>query len=680
MQFHISFKSMRKNLIFIFLLILGQQAFPQVVVQSSSGRTPYDLVSSVLVGGGVSVSNVTFNGISTTLNATTGAQIGTFTNNLSGFPALTFSGGLIMATGDISVANGPNDQNGAAYPIYNSMTCPELDAIISGWGECNNPAILEFDFVTIANTVTFNYVFASEEYPDFVNSSFNDVFGFFVTDMVTNVTTNIALIPGTTQPVTINNVNQYSYSQYYHVVADYSTYMQYNAFVGPFAATMSVVPCRTYHMKLAISNVSDTQYDSAVFFQAQSFTANAINIGVSYDHQELPLVVRGCNNGLLTISMPSPISQDTTIHLEFSGTAVNGVDIQTLPHDVTIPAGQTSVSLPIVALPGHSADTLTFIISYNASVCTDAQQSMQIVIRILNDNDIDITSHDINSCSRLDSISIELVSGEIGSLQWYPSNNLSNPNDLTTGFLTPFDGVMSYTVIASDKYNCMHDTTQFVFQQGTASIDTIEATICEGKMYTDNGFHAQTPGYHTQTIASSWGCDSVVVLHLTVLAMNVEIVKLTEDFCENYSMELEAITESPNLQWSTGETTEQITVHTPGSYTATVHDSRCSASAHVEIGGCPFELIIPNAFTPSLNDGTNDVFYLPNINADLVQSFTIYIYDRWGKLVFYSDDPLFRWDGKINGKKTPQSVFSYQIYLKTYYQESKQYKGHITIL
>lgn len=672
---------MKKRYVYILILVLLHvHAFPQIVTQSSSGRTPYDLVSSVLVGGGVSISNVTFNGVSTTLNATTGAQIGTFTNNLGGFPGLTFSGGLIMTTGDISIANGPNDQNGAAYPTYNYQSCPELDNIINSWGSCESPAILEFDFVTTANTVTFNYVFASEEYPDFVNSSFNDVFGFFVTDLVTNVTRNIALIPGTSLPVTINNVNMYSYSQYYHVVPDYSSWMQYNAFVGPFAATMAVVPCRTYHMKLAISNVSDSQYDSAVFFQAQSFTANAITGDVTYDHQDLPLVVRGCNNGLLTFSLPAPLGQDTTLQLTLSGTAVNGVDYQALPNSITIPAGQTSASLPIVALLGDSPDTLTLIISYNTSVCTDAQQDIQITIRILNDNDIDITSQNINSCSRLDTISIELVSGEIGSLQWYPSNNLTNPNDLSTGFITPFDGVMSYTVIASDKYNCLHDTTQFVFQQGTASVDTIEATICEGETYTGNGFHAQTPGLHTQTIASSWGCDSVVVLDLTVLEMNVEIVEITQDFCENFEMELEAITESPNLQWSTGETTEQITVHSPGVYTATVHDERCSASDHIEVVGCPFDLIIPNAFTPSLNDGTNDVFYLPNVNAAIVQSFAIYIYDRWGKLVFFSEDPLFRWDGKVNGKPTHQNVFSYRIDIKTYYQEAKQYKGSITVL
>ncbi len=673
---------MKRNItvtVFISLLLFNA-LYGQVAVQSSAGMTPQQLVSSVLVGNGVTVSNVKFNGISTTLDATTGAQIGTFTNNLSVYAPLGFSSGLIITTGDISVAPGPNSQNGAASAVYNSMTCPELDNLISGWGYTNYPAVLEFDFSTTGNSVAFRYVFASEEYPDFVGTSYNDVFGFFVTDNVTNATQNIALIPGTSLPVTINNVNYSSYSQYYITVPDGSYAMEYNAHTTPFTAGMNVVPCRSYHMKIAISNVSDAAFDSAVFLEAQSFNATAISANVSYDNQNLPLVVYGCNNALLTFSIPNVLPYDTTLALTYSGTAVNGVDFQQLPPSVTIHAGQTTATIPVVCLPNpNNTDTVTLTVSYSSTIC-NSTTSTDLTIQILNDNRIDITSQDVNSCMPVDSVSVTLVDGEYGSIQWYPSSNLTNPNDLQSGFISPFEGEQTYTVIATDKYNCFSDTTKFHFKQGSMSIDTIKATICEGKAYTANGFYATTPGIHTNSIQTSLGCDSIVVLDLTVLPISVSIEKLTEDFCDDFTMTLKASGDSiDKLSWSTGETTEQITVTSPGLYTVTASNANCSANAQIQVLGCTFDIFVPNTFTPN-NDGVNDLFYIPMMDGMPFESFVIYIYDRWGRMIFTSDDPYFKWDGTYKGKKIQTCTLSYRIDYKMQYETAAQMKGHINII
>ena len=661
-------------------LLLFNVLHAQVSVTSSAGMTPQQLVSSVLVGNGVTVSNVRFNNTTATLDATTGAQIGTFSNNLSGYAPLGFSSGLIIATGDISVAPGPNSSGGASSAVYNSMSCPELDNLISGWGYTNYPAVLEFDFSTVGNAVAFKYVFASEEYPEYVGSSYNDVFGFFVTDNVTNATQNIALIPGTNLPVTINNVNISSYSQYYVTVPDGSYAMEYDAHTTPFTASMSVVPCRSYHMKIAVSNVSDASFDSAVFLEAQSFNATAISANVSYDNQNLPLVVYGCNNALLTFSIPSALPTDTTLTLTFSGNAVNGVDFQQLPQTVTIYAGQTSATLPIVCLPNpNNSDTVTLTVSYSSTIC-NSTTSTDITVKILNDNRIDIASQDVNSCMPVDSVYVTLVDGEYGSIQWSPSSNLTTPNALQSGFITPFEGEETFTVIATDKYNCLSDTTTFHFKQGTMSVDTIKATICEGKAYTENGFYATTTGLHTISITTELGCDSVVVLDLTVLPISVSISKLTEDFCDNFSMTLQAVGDNvDNYQWNTGETTEQITVTNPGVYNVTVSNSNCSSTAQVHVAGCSFDVYIPNTFTPN-NDGLNDVFSIPMMAGMPIEYFKMYVYDRWGRLIFETDDPYFKWDGTYKGKKLPTCTLSYRIDMKMEFEGKKLLKGHINIV
>ena len=134
----------------------------------NSAMTPTQLVQNVLLGSGVTASNITFSGP----NAARGEFNGTASN--IGFP-----GGVILATGDISVAVGPNNSgslsNGGTGTI---STDPQLTGIATN--TLYDAAILEFDFVPLADTLKFRYVFGSEEYMEFANSSFNDVFGFFL--------------------------------------------------------------------------------------------------------------------------------------------------------------------------------------------------------------------------------------------------------------------------------------------------------------------------------------------------------------------------------------------------------------------------------------------------------------------------------------------------------------------
>jgi hypothetical protein len=138
--------------------------------------------------------------------------------------------------------------------------------------------VLEFDFdVATTGTLSFNYVFASDEYNEWTNSQYNDVFAFFLDD------TNIALIPGTEIPVAINTVNDGgpgygddpSYSEYYNNndLNDGGPYydIEYDGFTDVFAAT-ALIDEGTHHIRLAIADVSDPFWDSVVFIEEGSFS------------------------------------------------------------------------------------------------------------------------------------------------------------------------------------------------------------------------------------------------------------------------------------------------------------------------------------------------------------------------------------------------------------------------
>ena len=271
----------KRFLLFAILVAWGvfHPVCAQISVNPSTGKTPEDIVREVIMGEGVIISNVQFNGIDGTLGQQESSQLGTFSNNENGFPGF-FASGIILCTGYCKVAEGPNNDSGKTQAAEgNKVKCKELESIVSPYS-VNHPAVLEFDFSSVTSHVQFRYVFASEEYPVCSCSQFNDVFGFFVKDAKNGKTKNIALIPGTKDAVSVNNIHpdygagcKAVNEEYLTMLPNGAKEMQFNGFVGPFVAEADLEPNRTYHIKLAISNVSDMQLESAVFIEALSFNA-----------------------------------------------------------------------------------------------------------------------------------------------------------------------------------------------------------------------------------------------------------------------------------------------------------------------------------------------------------------------------------------------------------------------
>jgi hypothetical protein len=229
--------------------------------------TPQDL-AQVLVGGGVQVFNVTYTGATNASGAFCG-----------GSGIIGFMDGIVLTSGDAANVIGPNNSSGKTGD--NGLPGDaDLTALIPGY-TTYDASVLEFDFVAVGTNVQFNYVFASEEYNDFVNSSYNDVFGFFVNG------TNRALIPGTTTPVSINNINNG-----YHNPSGMATgpcwncqffidntgtpsarNTQMDGLTTVLTMTAPVNAGQTNHMKIAIADAGDHVLDSAVFIQARSLAS-----------------------------------------------------------------------------------------------------------------------------------------------------------------------------------------------------------------------------------------------------------------------------------------------------------------------------------------------------------------------------------------------------------------------
>ena len=203
------------------------------------------------------------------------------------------------------------------------------------------------------------------------------------------------------------------------------------------------------------------------------------------------------------------------------------------------------------------------------------------------------------------------------------------------------------------------------------SSSEIADTICQGQGYHQHGFHIPESSTlnggelaETLTLTNYAGCDSTVILRLTLLDGELQILPPTEDFCKNNSARLAVATSLDRFRWSTGEETQEIVVTHPGTYSVEAISGHCIAADAITIAACDFDLFLPTAITPSKDEGTNDYFCLPEQTASQLEEFEIHIYNRWGGLIYHSNTPYFRWDGTENGKLFPENIYSYVILCK----------------
>ena len=221
-----------------------------------------DLASEIL-GSGITIMPGSVNYI-----GATGAS-GFFQNGIKS--GIGIDEGIILSTGLAKNAVGPN--NLSKRSTLNGLSGdPDLGALMPGLST-SDATILEFQFKTAGGNVFFNYVFASEEYNQYVGSAFNDVFGFFLNGK------NIALIPNTSTPVAISTVNggnpfgtNGSNPEFFNNNEGEKFNIAFDGFTDVFTAQAFGLDPGVHNIKLAIADGGDSSFDSAVFIQGKTFS------------------------------------------------------------------------------------------------------------------------------------------------------------------------------------------------------------------------------------------------------------------------------------------------------------------------------------------------------------------------------------------------------------------------
>ena len=388
------------------------------------------IVQKLLLCDRIQASNITFKGDL--------QMIGSFDGSKSN---IGLKNGVIMSTGKAKDAIGPNNNAGSGGSDFGVADDPDLQKL-AGSNKCNEAAVLEFDFVPLTDSVSIKYVFASEEYLEYANTTFNDVFGFFlsgpgISGTYSNGAVNLAFVPGTSTPVSVNSINNTKSSNLYvdngngqSGTPQYNSNIvtQFDGFTRVLVARYPVVPGKTYHIKLAIADVSDGIYDSAVFLQAGSFFSSFFNLNQIVTYPEL---YEGCDSAIVNFQMKPFMYNVGKIPIVMYGTATNGVDFVKIPDSIVVNPLTGKASFRLVPLSDNISDDFEKVsVVLHTSACAD--DTLHFTIRQF--KPLVVTDYDTLYCGGPITLNAKYMGGNVPTLTWALDGSSNNTLSVNPGW------------------------------------------------------------------------------------------------------------------------------------------------------------------------------------------------------------------------------------------------------
>jgi gliding motility-associated-like protein len=709
-------------------------------ITTNGGLTPTQLVNNVLLGGGITASNITYTGYANSISEFT-----------VGAPTTTFgmAGGVYLTTGSY-LANDPlgfgGGQDGPMGPATNFQSVstggfgtsgdPDLDILVQNltgdpFMSTNDAAVLEFDFVPQSDTVKFRYRFASEEYNDFVpvggSGGIADVFAFYLTGVSTPLAqTNIALLPGSSTPVSIYTVNNgssfyptpstgpCSNCAFYVDNTGGGVNVVYDGLTTVLTAVYPVICGETYHIKIAIADASDNAYDSGVFLEAGSFaSAGGVNISsdVNWSTNDT-ILYEGCSGADITFVRFGNISLTDTMTYALTGTATTGTDYTGLNGQLIFGPNQDSIIIPVNAIADAIAEGLESItITVNNVTNCGAIQSSSYTFYINEPPPVTVDAgpDQILDCTTLQSGALLTAVGNGGIAplvyHWQGGPATANYTVSTAGY---------HYVTATDFCGQTATDSVNITVIGTNPISVIasnDTTVCQGSLVNlTSQFIGGNGG-----VTYSWSNGSLQQNFSVIPANTITYTVTVNDQCGETASESVTITVDPvsaayihgftavdgevlftntsippgaTYVWDFGDGTTSTDTDPQHQYTiagtyqvmlivtnpngcvdTTIHDIVIHADSYI---------YVPNAFTPGNADGLNDVFQVYGLGFS---NASIRIYNRWGQEIHVDAEGVLTWNGTRTDKSLcPQGVYSYRLDYTDGQAKDHTVYGHINLI
>ncbi|MBK7149243.1 MAG: gliding motility-associated C-terminal domain-containing protein [Bacteroidetes bacterium] len=602
--------------------------FAQLTVVNNNNPTQ---LAQVLAGSGVTVSNATINCPATSL--------GTFNNGNT--TNLGLNSGVVLTTGTVAAI--PQGNGGFASTDNTNGGDANLNSIASA--ATQDVCVLTFQIVPQGNQLRFDYVFGSEEYPEYVCSNFNDVFGFFITGPNPGGpaynANNIALIPGTGTSVAINTVNSgtpgagYSaagcqslaYSGYY--VNNGGNTIVYDGFTTVFTSIVSVVPCQTYTLKLAIGDVGDGVYDSGVFLEASSFTSQTATVVGSVVDPAYNTMFEGCVGGQFAITIPNLASSSTAITYTMSGTATNGVDYLNLNGTAFVNPGTSTALVYVDPITDGSTEPLESVTLTVLNPC-NGQPIGSATINLVETPDIDATVVPNTTICAGTQVQLNATGAPFTNYSWSPpadvsNSTIANPTSTPTATTTYTVSTNFGTCVRTDQVTvdvvnlqaqaqglptnnvCPNDTAQVgVSTTGDTGPMTYQwspsASLQNDTIQITEAYPPGTTTYNVTVTDVNSGCSATSSVTINVYNLVPPSLGPDQNICPDAAATPVVLSPTggpfSSFDWSTTETTSSISVTTAGTYDVTVVET----STGCELVSQPVTIVYYPVIPATLSD------------------------------------------------------------------------------
>jgi gliding motility-associated-like protein len=745
--------------LFAFLVVMISGSL-HAQLSINSAVTANQMVSS-LIGNGISVSNVQ-------LNCAQGSY-GTFTNGAA--TNLGINNGILLTTGSADTAGSPNATSGFDVSICVGTTTSDPDIIAIDPTATNDVCILEFDLIPKCDSLTIRFVFGSEEYPNFVGS-INDLMAFFVTGPNPSgpayASQNIAVIPGNI-PVSINNINNGNTNNgpcmncAYYIDNSTGTTIQYDGMTVVITAGLAMVPCQTYHFKIAIADASDCALDSGVFIDFLSCAT-----GFTATNSSTPDVCNSCT-GTATVNVSGGNPPYTYQWLPTGGNAATATGLCAGTYSCLVTdANSCGIPDTIVVTVGNNGTVTANVAQVDASCFAGCDGTLSLTPQAGNPPftyawtpNVSSTNSATGLCAGTYSVLITDANGCSATNTYViteppalsvalAGNNTICGGGSTTITATPSGGTGPYTVswssslpnglsqtvspqtsttytaTVTDANGCSSTQTfaVIVAPQPVAAFtagpgDCAPATVT----FTDNSSGAtqytwdfgdpasgplnvstsQNPTHTyssggtydiTLIVQNAGGCSDTIVIPgaVTVSAQPVAGLAavpetVSELFPEVTFNDLATGGTDCILYFGDGDSTTNCNFGSlthlypaAGTYTAMyviTNADGCNDTAYITIVVEEQSTVyVPNAFTPN-TEGGNEMFFAYGTN---VQEFEMLVFDRWGMLIFQSNDITKGWDGTYKNNPCQEDVYVYRIIWTDAQNKKHKIMGHLSLL
>lgn len=705
-------------------------AWGQIDVNSTFTIEEY--VNEILLGEGVEAFNITYTGGA--------SQLGYMTD---GEDVFTIGSGLVLSSDaavNIACEFGTcGDCLGTAFndpdllDIANSV--PPLINQNFSVSSVNDGCVLEFDFTASGDSISFNYVFGSDEYETWINTQYNDVFAFFLSGPgivgeyaspagFPDGAVNIAGVPDADPPlpITISSVNSGTNSQYY-VNNQSENGICILGYTQTFTAEAAVQCGETYHIKLAIADGSDTALESIVVLEEGSFASNSFDLvaTASISGNQIfggdTTVVESCNDAVFIVNRPLADTEDT-LEVVISGTATNGVDYETIDPEVIMEVGEFSYEIPLNVIPDaevEGPETVTIEYTY-VNMCGDTVlRSATLIIQDFEPTQLQY-ENPVGICNGEAILEVETIGG-YGPFDFLWSTgatdtlavNVIETNDPGAAQITVTD-VCGNEQTATITYT-MPPELIIYGEQTDSPLCPGDATVLEAGISTGVGpfTYDWSSGGDGTTETVNFDASQIVTLTVTDAcgiqdSFDVEVeypvwdpitgndpevclgiqgdLNLTggvgeADFAGNWVGQYEFYTWQYSNYDASGNPQDSAFVLvddaldslaafigpsgnfqaglTQGDMDIYVID-QCGAEGTFNVSVIACDTEIPNVFSPN-GDSMNDFFRIPGIEG--FPNSKLEIYNRWGNVIYQSNDYGGGWDGRINNEPVADGTYYY---------------------